>query len=299
LKPKHWFAFILLAAVWSSSFLWIKIAVAEISPAMLVALRTLFGALTGLLAIVVTRTPLPRQRSIWYALALLGLTNVAIPFVLISWGEQTIDSAIASILNATVPLFTILLVTFFLHDDRLTLPRLLGLLVGFGGVIILLAKDFTPGSHNSILGQAAVLLAAIFYAGSAVFARLKTDKVPGLVRGILPLVSASLIMWTGTTLVERPLKLPALPITWVAVLWLGVLGSGLAFYLWYYLLQEVGPTRATLVTYTMPLGGVLLGVIFLNEPLSWNLAFGGLLIVLSVIMVNRKTIPARQEQAPK
>jgi drug/metabolite transporter (DMT)-like permease len=104
----------------------------------------------------------------------------------------------------------------------------------------------------------------------------------------MPLVSATALTWVGTALFESPIRLPSLPITWLAVIWLGVLGSALGFFLWYYLLQEVGPTRAALVTYTMPLGGVLLGVIFLKENLSWNLALGGLLIVISVIMVNRK-----------
>ena len=290
MKSKHWFAFILLAAIWSSSFLWIKIAIQELSPILLVALRTLLGALVGILAIFITRTSLPRLRSVWIALAVLGLTNIAVPFVLISWGEQSIDSAVASILNATVPLFTFLIANIFLDDDRLTLPRVVGLIIGFGGVVILLIKDLQPGSHNSIWGQAAVILAAIFYAGSMVYARLKTDHVPGLVRGIMPLVSATTLTWVGTAIFEGPIHLPTLPITWLAVIWLGVLGSGLAFILWYYLLQEVGPTRAALVTYTMPLGGVLLGVIFLKEPLSWNLALGGLLIVISVVMVNRKAV---------
>ena len=270
--------------------MWIKIAIQEISPILVVALRTLFGAVSGILAIFFLRTPLPRLRSVWIALAVLGLTNVAVPFVLITWGENTIDSAVASILNATVPLFTFLIASIFLDDDRLTLPRVLGLMTGFGGVVILLIKDLQPGSQNSIWGQAAVILAAIFYAGSMVYARLKTDHVPGLVRGIIPLVSATALTWAGTAIFEAPIQLPTLPITWVAVIWLGVLGSGLGFFLWYYLLQEVGPTRAALVTYTMPLGGVLLGVIFLNESLSWNLALGGLLIVFSVIMVNRKAV---------
>jgi len=289
MKSKHWLAFILLGAIWSSSFLWIKIAVQELSPLILVSLRVLFGALTGVSVIILTRTQLPRDRSVWIALFLLGLSNVAVPFVLISWGEKNIDSAVASILNATVPLFTIVIAHLFLHDDRLTFPRLLELLIGFAGVIILLSKDFAPGSHNSILGQAAVLLAAIFYAGSAVFARIKTDKIPGLVRGIMPLVSASLVMWTTSFILESPIKLPVLPLSWLAVIWLGVLGSGLAFILWYYLLQEIGPTRTTMVTYTLPLGGVILGVIFLKEPLSWSMVSGGLLIAMSVWMVNRKS----------
>lgn len=288
MKLKHWLAFLLLGAIWSASFLWIKIGIREISSLMLVFLRVLFGAVVGLVAIALARTPLPRQRKTWLALALLGLTNIALPFFLITWGEETIDSAVASILNATVPLFTLVIAHLFLHEDRLTLPRILALLVGFAGVIVLLAQDFLPGSHNSAIGQGAVLLAAIFYAGSAVFARITTDKVPGLVRGILPLVSATLIMGVTTAGMESPLKLPTLPITWLAVTWLGVLGSGVAFILWYYLLQEIGPTRATMVTYLLPLGGVILGVLFLDEPLSWNLLVGGIMIAISVWIVNRR-----------
>ena len=289
MKFKHWFAFILLAAIWSSSFLWIKIAIRELSPITLVALRTFFGALVGIIAILVTRTRLPHSRSVWIALMILGLTNVAIPFGLITWGELSIDSAVASILNATVPLFTFLIATIFLNDEGFKPGNIVGLLIGFGGVIILLMKDLQPGSHNLFLGQAAVLLAAIFYAGSIVYARITTDRVSGLVRGIMPLVSATVIMGTGSFVLESPVKIPSLPITWLAVVWLGVLGSGLAFILWYYLLQEIGPTRAALVTYILPLGGVILGVVFLNEALSWNLAFGGLMIVTSVIVMNRKS----------
>ena len=289
MKFKHWFAFILLAAIWSSSFLWIKIAIRELSPITLVALRAFFGALVGIIAILVTRTRLPHSRSVWIALMILGLTNVAIPFGLITWGELSIDSAVASILNATVPLFTFLIATIFLNDEGFKPGNIVGLLIGFGGVIILLMKDLQPGSHNLFLGQAAVLLAAIFYAGSMVYARITTDRVSGLVRGIMPLMSATVIMGTGSFALESPVKLPSLPITWLAVVWLGVLGSGLAFILWYYLLQEIGPTRAALVTYILPLGGVILGVVFLNEALSWNLAFGGLMIVTSVIVMNRKS----------
>ena len=289
MKFKHWLAFILLGAIWSSSFLWIKIGVQEISPTLLVALRVLFGALTGLLAILLTRTPLPSQKGTWFALALLGVTNVALPFFLITWGEKSIDSAVAAILNATVPLFTLVIAHFYLQDERLNLPRLLALLIGFAGVVILLVKNFDPTSHNSIIGQGAVLLATISYAFSAVYARLKTDRVPGLVRGIMPVVSGSLVMWVATFATTPHISLPELPITWLAVLWLGVLGTGIAFILWYYLLQEIGPTRTTLVTYLLPLGGVILGVVFLKEPLSWNLLLGGVLIVLSVWVVNRKS----------
>lgn len=286
MKPKHWFAFILLGLLWSTSFLWIKIAIREVGPFTLVGIRVVLGALTGILVTVILRTHWPRDLRTWITYAILGLTSVAIPFVLISWGEKTIDSAVASILNASVPLFTILLAHYLLHDDRMTARKVIGLLVGFGGVIVLLSKDLQPGGHNSILGQAAVLIASLFYAGSTVYARLKTEHVPGLVRGTAPLLTASAIMWATIPLVERPVHLPSLPLTWVALAWLGVLGSGMALFLWYYLLHEIGPTRTTLVSYLFPLGGVILGVLFLGEALSWQLLFGSLLIIASILVVN-------------
>lgn len=288
MKPKHWFAFILLGVVWSASFLWIKIAVQEIGPFTLVGFRVVFGALTGILATILLRTPWPRDRLTWVTYVILGVTSVAIPFVLISWGEQTIDSAVASILNASVPLFTIILAHYTLRDDRMTARKILGLLLGFGGVVVLLSKDLQPGGHNSILGQAAVIVASLFYAGSTVFARAKTEHVPGLVRGAAPLLTASVVMWAIIPFVEKPVHLPSLPITWVALVWLGVLGSSLALILWYYLLHEIGPTRTTLVSYIFPLGGVILGVIFLHEELTWQLLFGALFIIASIVVVNWK-----------
>ncbi len=288
MAPKHWFAFILLGAIWSASFLWIKIAVQEIGPVTLVAYRVLFGSLTGILATWFYRTAWPRDRGTWFTLLLLGLTSIAVPFFLISWGELYIDSAVASILNAATPLFTIVIAHLYLSDDRMTVQKLAGLLVGFAGVVILMSKDLANASHNSALGQAAVLLAAVFYAGSSVYARRTTQHVPGLVRGTAPLFGATLAAWIAVPVLESPIQVPQLPLTWVALLWLGILGSGLALILWYYLLHEIGPTRTTLVTYIFPLGGVILGVIFLGEALTWQLIAGAALIIASLAVVNLK-----------
>lgn len=288
MQPKHWTVFILLGAIWSASFLWIKIALEEVGPLTLVAFRVLFGLLTGLVISALLRIPLPRDWKTWRIFILLGLTNVAVPFFLITWGEQSIDSAVASILNATVPLFTVVMAHFLLHDDKITVPKIIGLLMGFVGVILLLSKDFKADAQNSILGQAAVILAAIFYAGSSIYTRRYTADVPGQTRGMLPLFSASAIMWAVAPIAESPLQIPHLPMTWIALLWLGVLGTGLALIMQFYLVHEVGPTRATLVTYIFPLGGVILGVIFLHEQLSWQLAVGAALIISSIAVVNSR-----------
>ncbi len=295
MKTKDWIIFILLGSIWSASFLWIKIAMREIGPMTLVTFRVTLGMLTGVGIAWLAKAAWPQDRRTWGVLLLLGVTSVAIPFFLISWGEQTIDSAVASILNATVPLFTILFAHRFTRDDRMTPYKVAGLILGFIGVVVLMGHGRLDG-HNSPIGQGAVLLAAVFYAASSVFARLNTERVAGLVRGAAPLISASAVMWLSAPVIERPFHWPQQPLTWVALLWLGVLGSGLALILWYYLLHEVGPTRTTMVTYVFPLGGMILGVIFLDEQVSWQLLTGATLIIASLVVVNWKPQRAQTKE---
>lgn len=296
MKTKHWIIFTILGLIWSSSFLWIKIGVQEIGPMALVAFRMLFGALTAVIIALFLKVQWPRDARTWGIFALLGPTSLAIPIFFISWGEQTIDSAVASILNATVPLFTLVIAHYWLHDDKITLQKAIGLLIGFAGVIVLMSKDLLASAHSSVIGQAAVILASLFYAGSAVFARRTTQHVEGLVRGALPLVTATLFMWVVGPLTERPFEFPSMSLTWLAALWLGILGSGLAMIMFYYLLHEIGPTRTSLVTYLFPVGGVILGVIFLDEILSWQLLAGTVLIIFSLVVVNWKPRTSHQNE---
>jgi drug/metabolite transporter (DMT)-like permease len=285
MKAKHRFVFILLGVIWSSSFMWIKIAMREVGPITLVAFRALFGLVFCAVVILFQRVSLPRTFKAWLPLLIVGLTNIAIPFFLISWGELHIDSAVASILDATVPLFTILIAHILLQDDKITLPKTLGLIVGFVGIVILMSKDI-GASTNSLLGQAAVIVASIFYAISAIYIRKTTEDTPGIVRSAGPLVSATATMWLGTLIFESPVQIPQLGITWVALLFMGVLGSGLAFMMAFYLIHEIGPTRTTMVTYIFPLGGVILGVAFLHEQLTWQVIAGASLIVASLVIAN-------------
>jgi drug/metabolite transporter (DMT)-like permease len=288
LKSKHWFVFITLGLIWSSSFLWIKIGVQEIGPMALVAFRMLFGAVTAVAIGLYQKVQWPRDLRTWLIFGILGPTSLAIPIFFISWGEQTIDSAVASILNATTPLFTIVIAHYLLHDDKMTVQKVLGLLIGFAGTIVLLSEDITVGAQSSVIGQAAVILASIFYAGSAVFGRKLTQHVEGTVRGAMFLITSTFFMWIVGPLAEKPFLFPDLSLTWISIFWLGILGSGLAVIMLWYLIHEIGPTRASMVTYLFPVGGVILGVIFLNEHLSWQLVAGSVLIIVSLIVVNWK-----------
>ncbi len=300
MKLKDWAAFIVLGVIWGSSFLWIKIALEEVGPFLLVALRLLWG-LIGLAVVVALRRPaLPRDRSTWLKIALIGLTNTAAPFVLISWGEKFIDSGVASILNGSVPLFTLIIAHLFLQDERMTLNRVIGLVGGFIGIVILMGRDMGDVDFRaSLLGQLAVVAAAVLYAGSSVFTRRQLSGVAPMFQSIGSVLVADILLWLTTPFVEAPITLPHLPLTWIALIWLGVMGTCVAYLLFFYLIQSVGATRTTLVTYVIPVFGVLLGVIVLNEQLDWHLALGTALVVAGIWVVNSNWQFGRQPAADK
>ncbi len=297
---KQALAFATLALAWGSSFLWIKLAVQEVGPLTLVGYRLSFG-IVGLLALIAFKRPaLPRRARDWVGLAFLGIINTAIPFTLISWGEQSIDSAVASILNGTVPFFTLLIAHLALSDERMTLQRWLGLLAGFGGVVLLLSRDLSWGQFRAdLLGQLAILGAAVSYAIGIVHARRNLGGIAPLTQALVSVGVADAFIWTAALNAESGNLVPAQPLTWLALGWLGLLGTGLAYALYYYLVQSIGPSRTSMVTYVMPVIGVALGVAFLGEPLSWQLGAGAALILSGVWIVNRRRrLAPQRDQTP-
>ncbi len=299
MTSKDWLRFWILGLIWGTSFLWIKIAVTEVSPFVLVGFRTLFGAL-GLLVILWSQQALRGgwvEIKKWLGIFLVvGLINVALPFILISWSEQYIPSGIASILNSTVPLFTMLLAPFFLPDDRMTLPKTVGLVIGFIGVLVLFSPELAqaPGVNQGLVGQGAMLLATLSYAAGSIYVRLKARGLAPQLQAFFQLGTATVMVWAFTGLAERPVVLPHLAITWLALLWLGMLGSCVAYILFFALMNTIGPTRTTMVTYIPPLVGVILGALFLGEQLSWEAILGGILILSGIAVVNLKRLPFRK-----
>src|SRR3970040_256408 len=189
MKLRDWVTFWTLGLIWGSSFLWIKIALDNVGPFTLVSWRLLIGVAGRALVVLFRRPTFPRERRIYGLLALLGLTNTALPFLLISWGEQSIDSAVASILNGTVPLFAMVIAHFALQDDRMTRARVAGLILGFLGVIMLMSGELAP-----------------------------------VVQSFVPLLVADLFIWTGAIAIETPVLAPTNGLTWLALVWLGLLG---------------------------------------------------------------------------
>ena len=295
MRVREWVAFWLLGTIWGSSFLWIKIAVAEIGPVLLAALRLLFGA-AGLVGIAwMMRQSVPRDRGLLVRYLVLAVLNTALPFALIPWGETRIASGLAAVLNGTTPLFTIVIAHFWLRDEHITRARIAGLLVGFTGVVVLMSHDLSAGA-DSLWGQAAVLAASCSYAVAATFARRYLRGKPPLVQATVAVCIADAVLWLAVPVAEPSARLPHLPITWLALAWLGVLGSSVAYLLYYYLIQAWGATRATVVTYVYPVIGLLLGVAFLGEALNVRVVAGTLLVVSGIAVANRA--PALRPSPP-
>ncbi len=172
---KNWLKFIALALIWGTSFLWIRIAVPDVGPFILVFFRILFAFIGILAYFLIRRIKLRLSGKFLLIFTALGLFNVALPFVLISWAEESIPSGLASVMNSTVPLFTLIFSTIFLPEERQGWFRTLGLILGFGGVVVLMSSGFNSGSGQGILlGIGGMLVAAMCYGACGVFARLTT-----------------------------------------------------------------------------------------------------------------------------
>jgi drug/metabolite transporter (DMT)-like permease len=284
-----WLLFVLLGFFWGSSYLFIKIGVdAGLPPFMLITLRLGIGF--ALLATVVTlaRESLPRNPRIYGHLIVMGAVNIAIPFSLITWAEQSVSSALASILNAAVPLFVIVIAAIFLRDERITLNRLAGLAVGFIGVAILVGFNPADVANADLAGEIALIGSTISYAIGAVYARRN-------IRGLRPMIPAlfqvgfALVMVSILTLVfEHPFDVAIKPEALLAVVWLGLLGSGLAYLVFFRILGRWGATRTSMVAYLLPVFGIALGALVLSEPIDARLLIGTALVIGGVALVNSK-----------
>ncbi len=285
-----WLIFGLLGLIWGSSFLFIKIGVESLPPFTLVSLRLLFGALFLGTVMVVAREPLPAERRTYGHLAVLGVLSIFVPFSLITWGEQHIDSGLASILNATTPLFTIVIAALALHDEPITMNRLVGLLVGFTGVIVIVSRSLGGGGGDgsSVLGELAVALASLSYGFGGVYARRFVHGIRPMTIGLGQVLSGLLITAPLALLVDRPLEISLRPEAALSVVWLGVLGSGVAYLIFYRILAHWGATRASLVTYLLPIVGVVLGVAVRSEQIDIRIVAGTALVIGGVALVNSR-----------
>jgi drug/metabolite transporter (DMT)-like permease len=268
---------VLLALIWGSSFMFIKVAVRDLDPATLVLGRLGVAALTlGLVVPLVLggKLTLVELRGHWPYLAVVGLLNTAVPFWLLSWGETRIDSGLASIIQASVPIFNALLAFGFFHDQRVTGRRLVGVAVGFVGVALLVGAQ----PQAKILGALAVVGMATCYAAGGLLARHHLSEVRPQAVALGTTVVAALAM-LPTGIVFAPDHVPGWqPIG--SVVFLGVVGTAFAYLLFYTIIAGAGAAYASFVTYLVPPVALAYGAVFLHEHIGWP-AVAGLVLILT------------------
>lgn len=283
---RDWGMLITLSLLWGGSFFLGEVALQDFAPFTIAFARVSIAATVLTLMHLLLRPALPRGLAVWRDLLLMGALNNAIPFSLILWGQTQITGSLAAILNATTPLFTMLLASFLTVDERFTPARMTGMLLGIAGVSVMVGADALQQLGAQVWAQLAILVAALSYACAAIFGRR--------FRG-MPTLSVA----AGQTLCSSALMLPLMLLTAgsglgqgvavssiLALLGLGVLSTALAYLLYFRILPSAGATNLTLVTFLVPISAIALGWLILAERLSQEQTLGMAFIALGLAAID-------------
>ena len=288
MSATEWALLLALAVIWGGSFFFNAVALTPLPPFTIVALRAGLGAALLCLAVRLTGARFPAEPSAWAAFFVMSLFNNAIPFSLIAWGQQHIPSGLASILNATTPIFTVLVAHALTRDERLTPLRFAGVLLGFAGVVLMIGPDMLAEAASHVVAEIAVLGAALSYAYSAVYARrfAKDGQAP-IVTAAGMFIAATAMTVPLALVLDRPwtLALPGWQV-WGALLGLAGLSSFLAYIIYYRILATAGAVNLMLVTFLIPVSAILLGTLVLGERLGANHFLGMATIGLGLAAID-------------
>ena len=280
-----------LGVMWGSSYAFIKLGVRTLPTFTLISGRLFFGFLLLASVVIITKAKLPSKPRTYLHLFVMATINIVIPFTLITTAEQSVQSNIAAIINGSVPLIVIVLAAIVFHDEPITLNRAAGIGIGYVGVIVLVAPGLLSGTASSALsGELALIGSTIAYAVGAVYARM---KLRGL--GLAPVIPAvfqvgfALVMIAILSLVfEHPFAVAWNLDALIAVVWLGLLGSGLAYLVQFRLLTRIGATNASQVAYLLPVVGIVSGALMFGEKVDASVLIGTALILGGVALVNAR-----------
>jgi drug/metabolite transporter (DMT)-like permease len=270
MTPAEWMMLLTLSAVWGGSFFFNGIAVKEVPTFTIVAARVTLAAAILWLVLGVTRVPLPRDRRVWAAFFGMGLLNNVAPFFLIVWGQGHIASGVASILNATTPLFTVVVAHLFTPDEKMSGARLAGVVAGLAGVAVMIGGGAMATLGVDLVAQLACLAAALSYAFAGVYGRrFRVMGVPPMVTATGQVTASSLMLLPAVMLVDHPwtLPMPSGPAV-LALVGIAVLSTAFAYSLYFRILATAGATNLLLVTFLIPVSAILLGVTLLGETLQ-------------------------------
>ena len=292
----EWSLLIVLSILWGGSFFLGKVALAELALFTLVLGRVAIAAIALNVIVVATGHRMPSSPRTWGQFLAMGALNNLIPFSLIFWGQTRIASGLASVLNATTPLWTVLLAHFATRDERLTRNRLAGVLFGVVGVAVMIGPSALQGLGSNLVAQLAVLGAALSYALAGIYGK-RFKGIPPTVNAAGQVTCTTVLMIPIALLVDRPWQLPAPSLTTLGVLLaLGLLSTAVAYVIYFRLLETAGATNLLLVTFLIPVTALLLGIAVLGESLDPRQLMGVILIGLGLAAIDGRLLPLLRGQ---
>jgi drug/metabolite transporter (DMT)-like permease len=282
---KEWALLFLLSILWGGSFYFVEIVVAEMPPFTLVFGRVGIASAALIVYVYASGRRMPTSLRQWGPFAVMGILNSLVPYSLIAWGQIHIESGLASILNATTPLFSVVLTHFFSHEERITPGRIGGVLLGLLGVIALIGPDALAGLGLHGLGQLAVLAASFSYACSGIYGR-RLKELPPAVAAAGQITAVAVMVAPLALAFERPWSLSPTPGAWAALLGLALLSTAIAYLIFFRILAAAGATNVMLVTFLIPISALFLGVRLLGERPGWTVFAGMGLIFIGLAAID-------------
>jgi drug/metabolite transporter (DMT)-like permease len=288
----EWIMLATLSILWGGSFFFMKLSLAELPTLLIVFSRVAIAAIALFVFLNLSGIALPAGKQVWLAFFTMGFLNNLLPFSLLVWGMTEIASGLAAILNATTPVFTILVAHFMTSDERISINKLIGVLLGLAGVAVLIGFDALDGFNASILAMLACIGAALSYAFAAAYGRrFKEYGVQPTQVAFGQVTASSLLLFPVAIYIDSPwnLAMPGVN-TWMALLALGIFSTALAYVLYFRILAAAGATNIALVTLLVPVSAILLGWLILGEVLSHNHFVGMGLITLGLLAIDGRLI---------
>ncbi len=292
MSAREWVLLIALSLLWGGSFLFNGILVRELPTLTIVALRVSLAAIALWTIVRLSGHAIPKSREVWLAFLGMGVLNNIIPFSLIVWGQTHIASGLASILNATTPLFAVIAAHLLTQDEKMTGSRLIGVLVGFAGVALMIGPSVLSDLGTNVLAQLAVLGGAVSYSIAGIFGRrFRRMGLPPLLPAAGQVTTSALLMLPVALIVDRPWTL-AMPSTeaWAALFGLAFLATALAYVIFFRILATAGATNLMLVTFLIPVSAILLGALVLGEVLAPKHFAGMVLIAVGLAAIDGRLL---------
>ncbi len=296
----EWIMLIALSVLWGGSFLFVGIAVHDVPPLTIVLIRVALSAIALHIILKTMGYKFPTDKTILFAFLIMGLLNNAIPFSLISYGQSHIASGLASILNATTPIFTVIVAHFLTTDEKLTTRKVSGVIIGFIGVAVMIGIDALQALGIHIFAQLAILLATTSYAFAGIYGkRFQALGVKPITVATGQVTASSFLMLPLVLIIDQPWTL-SMPSTHsiIALIALALLSTVLAYILFFEVLARAGATNLLLVTFLIPPSAIILGVLVLNESIQFNQMLGLALIIVSLATIDGRVFRRFSSEKP-